>query len=69
MHAMGTIVEGPLHECFDAVSQCVDAALKKSPRVIINIRGDVEPGNQNTIHSKNAKISAMMSHIEPNERL
>ncbi len=45
LHAMGTILEGDLDECFELIKKCLDEVRKDSPRVSAAIRVDIRSGN------------------------
>jgi uncharacterized protein (TIGR00106 family) len=52
LHAMGTIVEGSLDECFDLIKGCIRDVLKDSPRVTAAVKVDVRPGKTGRIRAK-----------------
>jgi len=66
IHAMGTVMEGSVNECFDAVKDCIEACLRRAPRIMVNIRADVRPGAENRLHKKKHRIIEMVQRIEDN---
>ncbi len=52
LHAMGTILEGSLDDCFEVVKNCVREVLKGNSRVTAAIKLDLRPGRRGRIRSK-----------------
>jgi len=63
VHAMGTVAEGTLGECLDTIKDCITASLNTAPRVIVNIRADVRPGDENRIQKKSSKITQILQNV------
>lgn len=64
VHAMGAVIEGSLAECLDIIKQCSDACLKRTPRILISMKADIRPGNENRLYKKNAKINLILNSVE-----
>ncbi len=52
LHAMGTLVEASLDQCFDLVKACVRAQLTDCPRVSVALKMDVRPGHTGRLRGK-----------------
>lgn len=52
LHAMGTIVEGSLDECFDLIKSCMRDVLADNKRVTAAIKVDLRPGKRGRIQAK-----------------
>ena len=61
LHAMGTIIEGNLDECFDLIKSCIRDVLQDTPRVTAAIKVDVRPGKRGRIR---AKVEAVEKILE-----
>lgn len=58
---MGSIVEGSLDECMNVLHQSALVCLRRSPRVIVDIKLDVRPGRTNRLHKKMSRIAGTIT--------
>lgn len=59
-HAMGTILEGTLDQCFEVVRQCFEAMSKESDRIECVIKFDYRRGRVGGLESKVAKVESLL---------
>eukprot|EP01116_Phalansterium_solitarium_P017573 TRINITY_DN4367_c0_g1_i3.p1 TRINITY_DN4367_c0_g1~~TRINITY_DN4367_c0_g1_i3.p1 ORF type:complete len:133 (+),score=32.23 TRINITY_DN4367_c0_g1_i3:299-697(+) len=64
LHPAGTLIEGSMDECFEAVKECITDSLKRAPRIIVGLRADVHPGAQNRLHQHQVEITRILGRIE-----
>jgi uncharacterized protein YqgV (UPF0045/DUF77 family) len=65
-HPMGTVVEGTVDECLDLLREILDKSLSRSPRVILNAKLDVRPGEYNRLEKKRKRIRDELAEVEKN---
>jgi len=53
---MGTVVDGSLEECLEAVRESTEKVLSQAPRVIVSVTLDVRPGEFGRLDRKRTKI-------------
>lgn len=60
LHAMGTIVEGPLEELLKLVEQCMRRVSQGDRRVTCSAKLDLRPGHTGRIKAKVASVEAKL---------
>lgn len=60
LHAMGTIVEGELHEVLCVLQQCFDELAKDCDRVTCSAKFDWRRGTQERLEAKVASVQARL---------
>lgn len=61
LHAMGTIVEGPLEELLELVGRCMQRVSRGDRRVTCSAKLDLRPGHPGRIKAKVASVEAALS--------
>jgi uncharacterized protein (TIGR00106 family) len=56
LHAMGTIVEGELHQVLDLMRRCIEQVAKHSDRVTCSAKLDFRRGHTGRLKSKVASV-------------
>lgn len=52
VHPMGTVCEGTLDQCVDALKEVINKSLHRAPRIIASVHFDVRPEDQGDRLSK-----------------
>lgn len=63
VHAMGTILEGPLDRCLEVVQQCFEAMAQDCDRIECTIQFDYRRGRTGGLESKVAKVESLLGRI------
>lgn len=61
LHAMGTIVEGPLDEAVTLMQRCIERLTERHPRVSCVAKLDYRPGHTGRIRSKVESVQSKLS--------
>lgn len=61
LHAMGTIVEGPLDEAVALMQRCIERLAERHPRVSCAAKLDYRPGHRGRIRSKVDSVQSKLS--------
>lgn len=61
LHAMGTIVEGPLDEAIAVMQQCIESLAEQHPRVTCVAKVDYRPGHSGRIRSKVESVRSKLA--------
>jgi len=62
LHAMGTIVEGELHQVLDLMRRCIEQMARHSDRVTCAAKLDFRRGHSGRLRSKVASVEQKLGH-------
>ncbi|MCC7084139.1 MAG: MTH1187 family thiamine-binding protein [Pirellulales bacterium] len=60
LHAMGTLIEGELHEVLRVLQQCVEAVASDHSRVTCSAKLDLRRGHRGRLQSKVASVEQQL---------
>lgn len=63
IHAMGTLIEGPIDLVFDVIRRCHENMRSQSDRVITHIKIDDKKGANGTIRNKILSVEDKIGHV------
>lgn len=66
LHAMGTVVEGELHELLAIVQQCMEQMAKHSDRVTCQAKFDYHKGKTGRLRGKVESVERRLGKAPPN---